>query len=91
MRQAVEAVIDVLRPAIAADGGDLRLVSVDESTGVVQVELVGTCSGCTGQPGARSDGIARILADRVRGVVAVEQVGGCGVAPSEECGTAVTL
>lgn len=91
MRQAVEAVIGVLRPAIQADGGDLRLVSVDESTGVVQVELVGSCAGCSGQPGAPPDGIARILADRVPGVEAVERVGGCGVTPSEECGTAVTL
>jgi Fe-S cluster biogenesis protein NfuA len=65
MRQAVEATIGVLRPAIQADGGDLRLVSVDETTGVVQLELSGTCAGCSGQPDARSGGIERILADRV--------------------------
>ena len=90
MRQAIEAAIGVLRPAIQADGGDLRLVGVDETAGVVQVELSGTCSGCSGQPGARSGGIERILADRVPGVRTVELVGGCGV-PAEDCGTAVTL
>lgn len=90
MRQAIEAAIGVLRPAIQADGGDLRLVGVDETAGLVQVELSGTCSGCSGQAGARSGGIERILADRVPGVRTVELVGGCGV-PAEDCGTAVTL
>lgn len=91
MRQAVEAVITVLRPAIRADGGDLRLVGVDESTGVVQVELTGSCSGCSGTPGTNADGIKAILADRVAGISAVEQVGGCAGTPSDACGTPVTL
>ena len=42
---AVQAVLAELRPAFLADGGDIRLVEVDER-GVVRVELVGACNTC---------------------------------------------
>ena len=34
MRQQVEETIEVIRPALKADGGDIILRDVDESTGV---------------------------------------------------------
>ena len=36
---AVAEVIEIIRPAIQADGGDINLIDVDEGTGIVQVEL----------------------------------------------------
>lgn len=41
----VEAVLERLRPAFRADGGDIRLVEVDQE-GVVFVELHGACNSC---------------------------------------------
>ena len=46
MRDQVEKTIEVIRPALQADGGDIVLHDVDEATGVVTVELIGACVGC---------------------------------------------
>ncbi len=45
IRKRVAAVLDLMRPALQSDGGDLELISVDEH-GVVQVRLHGACVGC---------------------------------------------
>ncbi|MEO0650456.1 MAG: NifU family protein [Planctomycetota bacterium] len=41
---ATEAVLAELRPAVAADGGDIRLLSVEGGT--VRVSLHGACRSC---------------------------------------------
>ena len=41
MRTQVEETIEVIRPALQADGGDIVLQEVDEVTGIVKVTLVG--------------------------------------------------
>ena len=41
----VEAVLERMRPAFRADGGDITLVEVSEE-GLVTVALHGACSGC---------------------------------------------
>ncbi len=96
-------VIEVIRPAIQADNGDITLHSVDEQTGVVTVELRGACVGCTGSTLPLKDGVQRILMDRVEAVTAVEQLvteatacsetgqhGDCAGSATND-GTAVTL
>ena len=45
MREQVEKTIEVIRPALQADGGDITLHDVDEATGVVKVELTARASG----------------------------------------------
>lgn len=86
MKEQVEEVIEIIRPAIQADGGDLSLLDVDESTGVVTVELHGACVSCPASTVTMKAGIERIMKDRVPGVTAVVQ-------PDEdlEPGTAVSL
>jgi Fe-S cluster biogenesis protein NfuA len=42
----IEAVIEEIRPAVRADGGDVELVSFDPEEGRVEVRLVGACHGC---------------------------------------------
>lgn len=74
-RAKVEAVIDVIRPAIQADQGDIHLVDVDEETGLVSVELVGACVTCPASTQTLKAGIERILKDRVEGVTEVVNVG----------------
>jgi len=36
--------IEYIRPAVQADGGDIKLASVDN--GVVNIEMLGACVGC---------------------------------------------
>lgn len=71
MQEQVEAVIEIIRPAIQADGGDVELVGVDEGSGVVTVALTGACVGCPGATVTMKAGIERIIKDRVPGVTAV--------------------
>jgi Fe-S cluster biogenesis protein NfuA len=75
VREKVAEVIEVIRPAVQADGGDLFLRDVDESTGVVSVELTGACVSCPASTVTLKAGIERILKDRVEGVTEVVDVG----------------
>ena len=75
VRDKVEAVIEVIRPVIQADKGDISLVDVDESTGVVSVELTGACVTCPASTQTLKAGIERIMKDRVPGVTEVINVG----------------
>jgi Fe-S cluster biogenesis protein NfuA len=86
VQEQVEEVIEIIRPAIQADGGDISLVGVDTESGVVTVELHGACVSCPASTVTMKAGIERIMKDRVPGVTAVVQ-------PDEdaELGTAVSL
>ena len=75
MRAQVEKVIEVIRPAIQADSGDVVLHDVDESTGVVTVELIGACVTCPASTVTLKAGLERILKDRVPGVTEVINCG----------------
>ena len=71
MREQVEKTIEKIRPAIQADGGDINLIDVNETSGVVTVELVGACVSCPASTVTLKAGIERILKDRVEGVTEV--------------------
>ena len=66
----VAAVLELIRPALRADGGDVRLVDVSDD-GVVSVELQGACNGCPMAQMTLANGIERILKERVPGVARV--------------------
>ena len=66
----VAAVLDLVRPSLLADGGDVRLVDVSED-GIVTVELSGACRGCPLSELTLANGIERVLRERVPGVVRV--------------------
>jgi Fe-S cluster biogenesis protein NfuA len=74
VRQQVEETIQVIRPALQADGGDIFLREVDEDTGVVTVTLVGACGTCPASTDTLKAGIERIMRDRVEGVTQVVAV-----------------
>jgi len=71
VRDKVEEVITVIRPAIQADNGDVILHDVDEDSGVVTVELIGACVTCPASTVTLKAGLERILKDRVPGVTEV--------------------
>ena len=74
MRAQVEQTIQVIRPALQADGGDILLRDVDERTGVVSVTLVGACGTCPVSTQTLKAGVERIMRDRVDGVTEVVNV-----------------
>lgn len=69
----LQEVLELIRPNLQADGGDMSYVGVDED-GVVQLELSGACAGCPMSSMTLSMGIERILKEHVPGVTRVEAV-----------------
>lgn len=69
----VRRVINLLRPAVQADGGDLELLSVDDA-GVVTVRLHGACVGCPSSSLTLQEGISRNLREHVPEVTKVRAI-----------------
>lgn len=70
VRQRVQDVINLIRPAVQADGGDIELVDVT-AEGVVQVRFHGACHGCPSANMTLQMGIERNLRERVPEVTQV--------------------
>ena len=64
-------VLDAIRPAIQADGGDVELVAYREAEGVVEVRLLGACESCPISLLTLKEGIERRIKTSVPDVVAV--------------------
>lgn len=69
MREEVQAVLEQIRPALQADGGDVELVDVNE--GVVHLRLIGACNGCPMSTMTLKMGIERILKEKIPEVTEV--------------------
>ncbi len=67
----LNSLIELMRPAVQADGGDLALLSADVATGVVEVQLQGACSSCAVSSSTLQGGVERILHDRLPWVTEV--------------------
>lgn len=74
MKEKVEEVIDEIRPALQADGGNVELVDVDEEEGVVKVRLTGACRGCPMSQMTLQMGIEQELKKQVPDVTKVVAV-----------------
>lgn len=46
MKDKVAKVIEKIKPMLAADGGSVELIGVDEKKGIVTVRLTGACGCC---------------------------------------------
>ncbi len=57
--------IDLIRPAVQSDGGDLVLLSADVESGVIEVQLQGSCSSCAISSTTLQAGVERILKERL--------------------------
>lgn len=71
--EQIKAVLDLIRPNIQMDGGDIIFVDVNDD-GVVSVELLGACNGCPLSSMTLANGVERILKERVPGVTRVVPV-----------------
>ena len=73
VRDRVRAVIELIRPAVQADGGDIELVDVTEG-GVVQIRFHGACHGCPSSNLTLHMGIERSLREQIPQVTRVVPV-----------------
>lgn len=71
-REQVLGVLDMLRPFMQADGGDVELAGID--AGIVKVRLHGACGTCPSSTVTLRMGIEAQLKQRVPGVLGVEAV-----------------
>ena len=75
METAVLEALDAIRPALQSDGGDIRVLSLDEVNGILDVELMGACGSCPMSTMTLKQGVERILKDRVEGLNEVRAKG----------------
>jgi Fe-S cluster biogenesis protein NfuA len=71
IRDRVSKVLNLIRPAVQADGGDLELVEVTPA-GVVRIRLHGACVGCPSSRITLQVGIERNLRAHIPEVRSVE-------------------
>jgi Fe-S cluster biogenesis protein NfuA len=73
VKEEVQKVIDEIRPALEADGGNIELVEVGED-GVVKVRLLGACGSCPMSQLTLKRGVEARLKAKVPGVKEVVSV-----------------
>lgn len=69
-KNMVAEVIELIRPQLQADGGDIDLIGVDDE-GVVTVELQGSCKGCPMSQLTLAYSVEAVLKENVPGVTRV--------------------
>jgi Fe-S cluster biogenesis protein NfuA len=67
--QVLEA-IEVIRPALQSDGGDIVFNGIDDEK-IVHVTLVGACGSCPVSMMTLKAGVERIIMDRAPGITEV--------------------
>jgi Fe-S cluster biogenesis protein NfuA len=71
--QRVEAALDKVRPALQADGGDAEIVAISPQ-GVVTLQLMGACGGCSMSTMTLKQGIERVVRMEVPEITSVESM-----------------
>ena len=72
-KKQVESILEELRPAIQADGGNVHLVDIT-TEGVVQVRFEGECLRCPSRDMTLRSGIETTLRNRLQSITGVEEV-----------------
>jgi len=62
---ALEDLLELMRPAVQADGGDLAVVEVDYEAGIVEIQLQGACGSCAISAVTLQGGVERLLKERL--------------------------
>ncbi|MEA2707941.1 MAG: hypothetical protein QOF78_542 [Phycisphaerales bacterium] len=73
IRERVQSVIDLIRPAVQADGGDIEVVDITAEN-VVQIRFHGACHGCPSSTMTLQMGIERNLREKVTEITQVVPV-----------------
>ncbi len=73
MEKQIKTLLQKVRPALQADGGDVEFVSYDEKTGIVKVKLTGACGGCPMATMTLKNGIEKFLKEALPQITSVEK------------------
>lgn len=74
MKEQVEKALDLIRPALQNDGGNVELVDVDEEKKVVKVRLTGACGSCPMSQMTLRMGVERVLREEIPDIAEVVAV-----------------
>ena len=72
MRDKIEAVLNEIRPALQADGGDVEFI--DYNDGIVTVRMQGACGNCPMSMMTLKQGIEARMKAAIPEVQGVEQI-----------------
>jgi Fe-S cluster biogenesis protein NfuA len=64
MKEEVQKAIDLIRPSLQADGGDVELIDVS-ADGIVKVKLTGACRGCPMSQMTLKMGIEKVIKKQI--------------------------
>ena len=68
---ALDQLMELMRPAVQADGGDLVVTDVDFEAGIVEVQLQGACGSCAISGLTLQGGVERLMRQRLPWVTEV--------------------
>ena len=69
IEEQIIAVLDVIRPYLNNDGGDVEFLRFED--GIVYVRMSGACAGCMSLDVTLNEGIRDILVENIPGVIEV--------------------
>ncbi len=73
MQKELDAALEMIRPILQQDGGDIEIVGISNDA-TVQVRLVGRCKGCPKSDQTLKNVVAKTLIKMVPGVRRVEAI-----------------
>ncbi len=65
IQEKIQQELDLIRPHLQMDGGDVELAEFDEATGVLKLRLQGHCAGCPMSQTTLQEGIGRAVKEKV--------------------------
>lgn len=68
MKEKILEQLEIIRPQLQMDGGDVEFVSFDEASGLLKVKLKGACSGCPMSQITLQQGIGQMIKEKVPAV-----------------------
>jgi Fe-S cluster biogenesis protein NfuA len=71
--EKVEKAIDEIRPYLIADGGDIRVVSIDNKN-IVNLELLGSCEACPMSPMTLKGGVEEAIMKQVPEITGINAI-----------------
>ena len=76
IKEKVLQALDEIRPFLAADGGDISLVSIEDKNKIVNVQLHGACVSCTVNQMTLKHGVEMTIkkyVPQIEKVISIEQ------------------
>ena len=72
IEEQIIAILNVIRPYLNNDGGDIEFVRFEE--GIVYVRMLGACAGCMSLDQTLNEGVREILVENIPGVIEVVNI-----------------